>query len=211
MTNEIFFSTDIETTGTRAGLNSILSVGISAYKPGNEEPIGTMYINIKRQPDTEWDDDCLRWWREQSTEAWEALWVDRETPEYATRRIDRFVTATLARTRNFADHGNKEVVPIFVASPAVFDHSFIKWLFDNHSDPHVKNPFRDVLCLHNLASFLLKKPLYECSQSQWPERWKVPNKMPHHALHDATTQGTAMIRMLKEARHETKLDTQSIP
>lgn len=187
ISQEIYFSTDIETRGPAPGRNSMMSIGSVAFTL-EQGIIGQFSINIQNIPGTVWDDDNRLFWQQHNDAYWEAM-KDQIDPKQAMIEFRRFVLDIAGETS-----------PVF-ASDVAFDYAFIYWYF-NHFQ--VQMPFNwSGFEFKSWASGVLKIPYRDTRKSNMPKHWfpENPIRPEHVALNDAINNAHLFITAMTE-HHE---------
>jgi DNA polymerase III alpha subunit (gram-positive type) len=182
---EIFVSTDIETDGPCAGLNSMLSFGSVAFCIENDKykELSKFYANLQLLPDAKPDEGTMEFWSK-NQEAYELTRKNLQTPQDAMNKYHSWLT-------------DLPGTPVFVGYPATFDFGFIYYYlhrFVGHS------PFSfSALDIKTFAMAIMQTPYRKSTKRNMPKRWFDKNtKHTHHALDDATEQGMLFCNMLIE-------------
>ena len=179
--SEIYVSTDIETDGPVAGVNSMLSIGSAAFSAG-KELIATFSANLQTVPGHRPDPRTTAWWSTQP-EAWAACRVNPEAPGTVMRRYAAWLRDLPGK-------------PVFVAYPSAFDFPFVYWYLLRFAG---ENPFGyAAIDITTYAMAVLKRPYRACGKQTMPERWFDEAPHTHVALDDAIEQGRLFCNMLAE-------------
>lgn len=184
MTEELFFSADVETDGPIPGAYSMLSFGVVALTKEGKE-LGSFSANLETAPGAEQDPDTMNWWATQP-EAWKACREDLQSPAEAMTKFVKWVEEIC---------GNK-YMPVMVCMPAGFDFMFMYWYmkrFAGHS------PF-SFSCV-DMRTYVMasrKVGYKKTSKRFWPSRWFPELSHTHVAVEDAREQGLTFINMMKE-------------
>lgn|SRR5690606_5458119 len=181
MKSEIYFSTDVETDGPSPGLNSMLSLGSVVYNTQFEE-IGEFSINLEPRPNAIQDPYTMKWW-DKHPAAWEAA---RRNPVASGEAMVAYVKWV----RSFPG------IPVFVASPAVFDWGFVERYLQLYVGI---NPFHfNVIDIDSYAMAMLRLPISSCHKANYPPHWIPEEKHTHIAIEDAREQGKLFMNMFRE-------------
>lgn len=202
MSEQLWLSFDVETTGPIPGLHSMLSLGVSAWldKGGDSfQEVGEFSVNIRPLDYCGWDDDTSKWWDE----------VDRHGPALVITRTDpqepfsamRSLIEWLAELPSNAPH-------VWAAYPATFDMPFLRYYAQRFAKNewetmYREDPMQRIACfdIATLASDMLKLPYHRVSRKVMPLNWtKFENPCPHVALNDAKEQAHLLVGMLRDAR-----------
>ena len=174
----VFFSVDVETTGTNPvdPTHHLTSVGaIVVYETGLLGP--SWYCRID-YPD-EWGEGTREWWLSQNKAAkQEQFTTDRADPKLSAIQFVQWVESQVAEDEE----------AIFVANPATFDYAWVlRWLtvFGIQSPFHYRT-----MCLRS---------------ADWgrnPGQWGLPRDghksvILHHALADAQAQAMDLVDLLR--------------
>lgn len=180
----VFYSVDVETSGTDPFKFDLLTVGIqSVFSDGLFGP--TFYERLAYDREVNWDPETWEWWTQQNGAAKREILstsFPRQTPDQVADALLGFVT----ETGGDGFHDN-----VFVANPSAFDHAWIRKLF---SETGVRNPFSyRVLCLRSAA--------WGAGDVSWwdTQRTHTP-VIEHHALHDAQAQAMDLVDLIRGRR-----------
>lgn len=182
--NQVYVIVDIETDGPVAGLHSILSIG--AVASTKDEEVGEFYQKLLPIKDARQDADTIEWWNKHP-EAWQEVTTDVHSADEVIKSFYAWVVSLGA-------------TPVFVASPIVFDYSFVHWYLHRFIG---NNPFEDYSGVQrtlDLASFTagrLNAPLSRARRSQLADKYK--EGMPphsHKAIDDARGYGVLLRNIL---------------
>jgi hypothetical protein len=185
---EMYFSTDIETSGPIPPTSSILSLGSVAFLPDGKV-IDTYEINMDLLPTDVGDPKTMAWWDTQPI-AWEYCRRNPQPPGEAIKDYINWVNHTTAGKYS----------PVFVAYPAGFDFTFVYWYIMNFVG---RSPFSfSALDIKSYASAVLKRPYRECTKKNFPRSWfKGAPPHDHTALADALGQMHLFLAMLNEGKN----------
>jgi len=187
MTNELYFSCDIEADGPIPGPNSMLNFGAAAYL-SDGTLLNTFNINLQQLPSPAAPDPgTVDWWKKQP-EAWEAIRKDPVEPKKAMFEFVNWVD-TLSKKHN------KKAV--FVAYPAGFDFLFMYWYMIYFTG---RSPFSfSALDIKTLAFAALKTGYRRSTKRYMPKNWfNKKLKHTHVGVDDAIEQGALFCSILKE-------------
>ena len=183
MSEEVYFSTDVETDGPIPGPHSMLSLGSAAYA-ADGTLLGTFEANLRTLPGAYPHPVTMAWWKEHA-DAWDACRADTVEPADAMPAFAEWV-------RSFSGK------PVFVAYPAGFDFTFVYWYLVRFTGD---SPFsHSALDMKTLAMALLKLPYRDATKRAFPARWRPAHRHTHVALDDAIEQGAMFCNILKELR-----------
>lgn len=183
-TQEIYVSTDIETSGPIMPRHSILSLGSAAFL-ADGSLVDTFSANLQELEGATYHPDTLKWWESQP-EAWDACRKNARPPKEVMVEYHKWLKALPG-------------LPVFVAYPAGFDFTFVYWYLVNFVGD---SPFSfSALDIKSYAAALLHRPYRECTKKNFPRRWFGNTKHNHTALDDAIEQGQLFINMLKENKN----------
>lgn len=178
-TDEIYFSTDVETDGPIPGPHSLLSMASAAYR-ADKTLLGTFSVNLELLPDAKGHPDTMAWWRDHQG-AWDAARVNPESPELAMRRYVDWVKGFGGR-------------PVFVAYPAGFDFLFVYWYLMRFAG---ESPFSfSALDIKSYAMAVLNTTYRDSTKKNFPKAWFDPIPHTHVALDDAIGQGALFCNIL---------------
>lgn len=182
---EIFVSTDIETDGPCAGLNSMLSFGSVAFciEDSKYKELSKFYANLELLPDAKPDTATTEFW-DKNKEAYQLTRENLQQPQDAMNNYHAWLT-------------DLPGTPVFVGYPATFDFGFIYYYLHRFIG---NSPFSfSALDIKTYAMAMLKKPYRQSTKKHMPSRWFNKNtKHTHHALDDAMEQGELFCNMLLE-------------
>jgi DNA polymerase III alpha subunit (gram-positive type) len=179
---EVYVSTDVETDGLCAGLNSMLSLGSVAFDSTGKE-IGQFFANLEALPDAKADKETMDWWAK-FPEAWEKTRANAEPPVKVMVRYADWLKSLPGRA-------------VFVGYPAAFDSMFVfyyLWRFTG------ENPFgHGALDIKTLAMVAMRKQYTRSVKKNMPKRW-FPPEVPHThvSVEDARSQGLLFFNILRE-------------
>lgn len=180
MSDEIYFSTDVETDGPIPGPHSMVSMASAAYR-ADKTLLGTFSANLELLPGAAGNPETMVWWRAHPA-AWEAARVNLEAPEAAMRRYVAWVKELGGR-------------PVFVAYPAGFDFLFVYWYLMRFAG---ESPFSfSALDIKSYAMAVLKTSYRDATKKNYPKAWFDPLPHTHVALDDAIGQGALFCNILK--------------
>lgn len=175
MTDETYFSIDVEADGPAPGINSMLSCGLAAFQQG--QLVGTFSRNLQVLPDAVQNADTMAWWATQS-EAWEACRRNPVDPAQAMQEAAEFCEQYPERR-------------VAVGWPIAFDFSYLSWYWWRFVG---RNPlgFAGLDLRSYLAGVLNIPRYYQLPESEINKLAK--NRLPpylqkHNALDDAIEQG----------------------
>jgi DNA polymerase III alpha subunit (gram-positive type) len=183
--NQIYIVVDIETDGPIPGLHSMLSIGAVASTP--EKETSSFYSRLLPHDDAVTDPDTMDWWNAHP-EAWKEVNTDTESPEKVMRDFCSWMDDLSA-------------TPVFVASPIVFDFSFVSWYLHKFIGHDPFSDYSGIQRTLDLASFTAGKlniPLNRSRRSQLDATLKAG--MPNHshlAIDDARGYGVILRNVLK--------------
>lgn len=178
---EIYVSVDVETDGPCPGLNSMLSIGCTAFSADGKK-YGTFEANLYKFGYARPDPITMEWWDTQP-EAWAAHRTKLEDPKMAMWRYKDWLEELPGK-------------PVFVAYPAGFDFTFVYWYLHWATGGC---PFSfQALDIKSYAMALMKTPFKETTKSRMPRRWLPEAPHTHIALDDAIEQGQLFLAMLQE-------------
>lgn len=194
MSNEIFFSTDMESDGPHPLKNSMISLG-SVLLDVNGNPLGEEFsVNIQPLEGRIQDMETMNaFWMKHPAALAEAM----RNPQDAAIAMQSFADWVKAMADKY------DASPIFAAYPAEFDFTFVilyLMQFVPGSVPFGRpngTPFYGMLDMQSKASGILRKPYKQCAKKNWPKEWRSGKELPHIALEDARIQGEELGHMLR--------------
>jgi len=181
----MFFSVDVETTGTCPANGELCSIGAEAIRADTLESAGLWAVNLKfTDPENYMSDPVTMQW-------WEQFPIEWDTHrQYPVRPYDAAL-----KFQTWVNSFDKQAV--FVAWPVAFDFAWITDLFVKFT---FINPFGySPMCLKNYTLGLLGKPLAllgHREEAAMPEHWIVESSVPHVAIYDAIAQGQTLRHIL---------------
>ena len=189
----IYFSLDIETLGSVAGLNPMISLGCVAFRPEDGQILATYTANIRPLVDLQIDSETLEWWKG-FPEAFEASTRDARGAEEVMREFDLWVRQTA---------GGAIAIPC--SSPS-WDWGFVHYYLHRFV-PSQKNTtscgcvfgHRSV-CTRTLLMAALGCEYWQV-KSKMPTAWKGGVKHTHIALEDALGHAYEHINALAAIRN----------
>ena len=190
MSDEIYFSTDIETDGPIPGDHSMLSVGCAAYDIDGTA-LGTFTANLLVLPEATQDPKTMAWWATEP-QAWAACRIDPQAPQQVMHALVDWVQSITP----------PKVKPVFAAWPVGFDFTFVYWYlmrFVGHS------PFsHHALDIRSFAMAYLNQSYRDSHKTilakRLKDRLKLSRKHTHVALDDALEQGDLLVALLAANR-----------
>lgn len=186
MKTEIYFSTDIETTGPIPGSNSMISLGSVAMQRDGKH-LSTFEMNLNEIHGSTRDKDTMKFWGK-NPEAWEYCTTNAVHP---LQVMNKFV----AWVEKVSKENNAK--PVFVAYPAGFDFMFTYWYMIRFVG---RSPFGfSCIDMKTYAMSLLGDNYRNISKKTMPKSW-FDYSLPHNhtPLDDAIEQGYTFIQMLNE-------------
>lgn len=185
---ELFASTDCETNGPIPLRYSMLSLGTAVFTL-EKELVATFYRTLKPLPEASEDPDTMAWWAKHP-DAWAATLVDQRDAAEAMRDYADWC-ADLNRTGQLT----------FLAMPGLFDGTFVRvyaTAFAPGGDPYGHS---GGWCLRNVAATHLGIPFHQAGEKSFPAPWRDGAfPPPHHALHDAASQGAVGVNAIRATR-----------
>jgi DNA polymerase III alpha subunit (gram-positive type) len=182
---QIYVVVDIETDGPVPGIYSMLSIG--AVASTSTEEVSSFYRKITPLSGAQQYQDTMDWWSK-NPDAWQEATTDAQEASVVMRDFCQWVNSL-------------GMVPVFVASPLVFDFGFVNWYIEKFTDANPFMDYSDIQRTLDLASFTAGKlnlPLSRSRSSQIPERFLTG--MPEHshkAIDDARGYGVILRNLLK--------------
>jgi len=181
--HEIYVSTDIETNGPVAGLNSMLSFGSAAFT-AEGLMLGKFSANLELLEGTEANPDTMAFWANNQA-AYEATRVNVMSPGLAMQDYDAWLSKLPGK-------------PIFVGYPAAFDFSFIYYYLVRFRGRSLFS--FSALDIKTYAMALLDQKYSESSKRNMLKSWFSDGPHTHIALEDAIEQGRLFCNMLAYRR-----------
>ena len=180
----VFYSVDVETSGTDPFKFDLLTVGIqSVFSDGLFGP--TLYQRLLYDREINWDPGTYDWWVQQNATAKREIF-STAFPRFSAQHVAESILEFVHDTGGNGVHEN-----VFVANPSAFDHAWIRKLF---SETDVENPFSyRVMCLRSAA--------WGAGDVSWwdTQRTHAP-VIEHHALHDAQAQAMDLVGLIRGRR-----------
>ena len=190
-----YFSVDIETGGTIAGLHPLLSIGVVAYDEELQE-IGTFYVNIdSTQTGFTFLESTMEWWKRFPAQ-WEQATQNPVQPVEAMTKLVRFVESCCW----YGADGEyiPRAIPVFVAKPVKFDIPFIALYLEKYIGKG--DLIRSTIDLRSLIMGVYSLD-YSDSHPNSIDGLKeigTKNKNAHNALDDARMQGEQFVQVYSE-------------
>ena len=181
MTEQIFVSVDVETTGSAPGIHSMLSLGAAAFTVGSPNPIDTFEINYEQLPSATWDPDTREWWAKQDPDVLAYVQKDPVDPREATQRFHDWLVQLPGK-------------PVLLVYPA-WDYVWVHWYFVRYE---IKNPMGlSALDAKSFAMAAMRNPEFRNThKGTMPKRWfEDAPEHNHTGLQDAIGQGMMFLRM----------------
>jgi DNA polymerase III alpha subunit (gram-positive type) len=175
-----YFVTDIEGSGFRPGVHSMLAFATVAVSASGEER-GRFEAVLAELPDATWDPQVRAWFESEEPEALVAATHDPREPAAVMADFVAFVQAIPGRR-------------VFAAHPVAFDGAWIdhylqalttKQLLAGLYAPEAEQVFHDTLCLRSYAAAVLGRAVREVSASTLPPVWLGDVPHTHRAIDDA--------------------------
>lgn len=191
MTTEMYFSVDIETDGDCPGEmpdaksgSSILSIGVVAMHPETLADVADFYATLKRLPGGRPMNATMEWW-DKFPKQWAEARESPIEPKEAMQSLENFVKETL--------RANKADVPVFVASPAGFDFSYVYYYLHRFLGRSIFG--FSALDLKSYCMALSGCPYLQVKRQRKPE-WISDLPHTHNALEDARQQADEFRKIL---------------
>lgn len=183
MSQELYFSVDVEADGPIPGPNSMLQFGAVALTEYGDE-LGSFTRNLETLPGASPAPDTMAWWsREENRAAYEMTRVSLVSPSLAMEHFVGWVESF-------------KMKPVFVAYPAGYDFLFMYWYMVRFTGG---SPFSfSALDIKSYAMAMLRRGYRDCAKKDMPKRWFSDARHTHFALDDAREQGQLFIKMLNE-------------
>lgn len=200
MTTEMYFSVDVETDGDCPGTSSMLSIGAVAIDPTTMDDCADFYLTLKRLPEARPLNSTMEWW-DQFPKQWAEARRTPNEPAAAMQAFENFVKDTLEY--------HKADVPVFVASPASFDFSFVHYYMHRFLGRSIFG--FSALDLKSYCMALSDCPYLLVKQNRNPE-WVSKLPHTHNALEDAQQQADEFRKILAwRKQHILMLKTPEVP
>lgn len=185
MSQELYFSTDVESDGPIPGRNSMLSFATVVLDVDGKEH-GSFSRNLQLLEGACPDPDTMAWWgRPENKEAWQKCRESPVDPGSAMKDYTEWV-------RSFPGS------PVFTAYPAGYDFLFLYWYIRAHG---LESPFSfSALDVESYAAATLRCGYREAVERRMPDRWSLSFPHTHVALDDAREQGYLAVNMIRESR-----------
>lgn len=185
MSQELYFSTDVESDGPIPGRNSMLSFATVVLDLDGRE-YGSFSRNLRLLDGAKPDPDTMAWWgQSRNKAAWEACRKDQADPADAMREYVEWVASFPG-------------LPVFAAYPAGYDFLYAYWYIRAHG---LESPFSfSALDAKSCAAAVLKCNYRDATKKRMPKRWFLNFPHTHVALDDAREQGYMIVNILREAR-----------
>lgn len=184
----IYISLDMEADGPIPGVNSMLSLGATAYDAQGAE-VDAFSENLEALPGAVQNPATMKWWADYP-DAWARTTASPANPSHVMQRFALWLHELERRYKAEC---------VMVAYPASYDYGFVLYyarLFLG-SDPFNSR----VVDMRSFAMGLLGKDYALAAKAKMPGRWYL-NVPPHThvAVEDARSQGVLFINMLLESR-----------
>ena len=202
---EIYVSIDIEADGPIPGINSMVNIGLAAFRgvmpgeaaPEHPQPIATFEANIKCLPEATPDPDTMAWWAKNPA-AWEYVQGRAEgspTPVSASEAMNNVLSWTEQLPGK----------PVMVVFPT-YDFMFVRWYLVRFCGVERARIFGiQALDLKTLAMAAMNHPtfkgVFKRSMSKWGRAlFKGQPPHDHTGLADAIGQGMLFVRLMDHIR-----------
>jgi len=185
---EIYVSADIEADGPIPGANSLLNLGMAAFRLGSDKPIDTFEINIAPLPEATPDPDTMDWWKK-NPDAW----------GYVTHKP---APASEAMAKLYDWASGLPGKPILVVYPT-YDFMFVRWYLVRFCGVDHAQVFGfAALDIKTLAMAAMRSPTFKgvakrSMSKAYPEWFRGHPKHDHTGLADAIGQGILFIRIME--------------
>jgi hypothetical protein len=184
---EIYVSVDIEADGPIPGVNSMLNLGMAAFRLGSDEPIDTLEVNIARLPNAQQDPDTMAFWAK-NPEAWGYVTRDPLDPYEAMQKVCAWAEALPGK-------------PVMVVYPT-YDFMFVRWYLVRFCGADRARVFGfqalDIKTLAMSAMGSTFKGVSKRAMSKAHPEW-FTGQPPHDhtGLADAIGQGMLFVRIMR--------------
>ena len=213
---ELYFATDIESTGNCAADGSMISIGMVTYTDVQFD-IGRFSVNISELPGAPRNPETMAFWAKHP-EKWAETLVNQVDPEVAMQQLADFVESQKALMERLQMIGLEKlrktgeiftpqsIDPVLVANPALFDGGFIfhyLWRFLGRS------PFRHrCLDIRSYFAGMYGRPFLKSGKEQTPNAFRrLDLPMTHNALDDALHHGWMHYSLIGEAKRRDRYVT----
>jgi hypothetical protein len=189
----LYFVTDIEASGFRPGINSMLSFATVAVT-GNGAERGRFEAVLDELPGATWDPGTRAWFENDQPEALAAATTGARDPA-------EVITAFVAWVRGFP--GPR----VFTAHPLAYDGQWVDHYLRTFADlPLVcslydDDPlFHDTLCLRSYAAAVTGRYVGEVSPASLPAEWFGDVPHTHRAVDDALGYAHLLAELFRQSR-----------
>ena len=190
---EIYVSVDIEADGPIPGINSMLNVGMAAFRLDQGDPlvpIDTFEVNLKPLPEAEQDPDTMDFWAK-NPEAWNYVTSNTVSAEEGMRKAGGWAA-------------NLPGKPVMVVYPT-YDFMWMRWYLVRFCPDQARVFGFQALDIKTLAMAAMNHPTFKGiskrSMSKFnPDWFKDQPEHDHTGLADAIGQGMLFVRILQALR-----------
>jgi hypothetical protein len=183
ITDEVYFSTDVETNGPTPGFNSMLSLGCAAFTV-KKGMVGTFEANLKLLPNSHIDARTMDFW-DNNLDAYMRATKDPRDPKEVIEQYVGWVNSLSKK-------------PVFAGYPTGFDFTFVYWYCNTFVG---YSPFKyRALDIRSLAMGVMGKTFHGSGKEHMPPEWLTRSRVRHDALEDAISQGQLLMNILKARR-----------
>lgn len=186
MNKEIYISTDVESDGPIPGKNSMLNFGSVALDI-NKNVLGTFEANLLPLPGAVQNKKTMEFWAKHP-EMWKKINTDPRDPLVVMIEYNLWLV-------KMSQYGS----PVFVAYPAGYDFTFIRWYLEYFTDDCIFG--YQSLDVKSYVMALLATDFKTTLKSKFPGRW-FEKDLPHthNGIDDAMEQGMMFINILREVK-----------
>lgn len=184
---EIYFSIDIETDGPIPAENSMLSIGVAAFRPDGTL-VGTYSANLDTLPGAHQNSSTMAFWAK-NQEAWNACRENTKDPKVIMIEFTNWVKEICKNERS---------KPVAVCYPAGFDFTFIQYYTVKFASYNIFS--FSCIDIKTFAMAVLGINYKNIVKNNFPKRWFSKRPHTHIAIDDAIEQGELFINILKETR-----------
>lgn len=189
MTDETYVSVDIEADGPIPGRNSMLALGVAAFRLDGKDPrtpLSTFEVNLEQLAEATPDPTTMsEFWAKQPA-AWAACRENPRSPADAMLAFRYWLGSLPGKI-------------VFVGYPVTYDFMFVYWYWCAFG-PKEKSPFGfQGLDIKTLAMMSLRLPFRRTSKREMPKCWfEGAPPHTHRAIDDAIGQGVLFVNIMRE-------------
>ena len=185
---EIYVSVDIEADGPIPGVNSMINLGMAAFRLGSDKPVDTFEVNIAALPEAVQDPDTMDFWG-RNPEAWAYVNRDPEEAGSAMTQVYEWLRSLPGK-------------PVMVVYPT-YDFMFVRWYLVRFCGAQKARVFGfQALDIKTLAMAAMGHPTFKgvskrSMSKAHPEWFKGQPEHDHTGLADAIGQGMLFVRIMQ--------------